>query len=241
MSMPAEEKSQKEQKQVFYITGLPRSRTAWLSVAMSDWRVSACLHEPLVRVTYGRPAQVHPIDRDIIPGTEGVDVAELARMLDATRCPRTGISDAGLPIVAPELPELMPGPILIVWRDPTEVIDSLTAYLGGDRDVHAGGVALMHQKLQDFGLRHKDRALIVNFEDLSSMAIMRSIWTHLLPGVPFQRRRIESLQRLRIDPDPARLFEGATESATRAGRRAMGMGMPTPTESQDHDVGATPT
>lgn len=56
----------------------------------------------------------------------------------------------------------------------------------------------------------------VDFERLNEPDIMRAIWRHLLPGVLFQRRRVESLQRLRIDPDPARLLDGVTDSARAA-------------------------
>lgn len=201
-----------QRQQAFYVTGMPRSRTAWLSVALSDWTNSACLHEPLAKITYGRPASVHPIDGDVIPSSEGVDAVELKSLLEATRCNFAGISDSGLPVVASDLPTLLPGPILIVWREPDDVIDSLTAYLGGDRDVHAGGVALMHAALSTFASSHD--CMVVDFEQLSEMDTMRKIWGHLLPGLQFQRRRIESLQRLRIDPDPATLLDGVSESAS---------------------------
>lgn len=183
---------------VFYVTGLPRSRTAWLSVALSDWTRSACLHEPLARLDEYTPEVV-------------------LSMLDATRCPNVGIADSGLPVVAPDLPALIPGPVLIVWRDPREVIASLTRYLGGDESVHAGGVAAMHARLGDFGRRHEH--MMIAFEDLNSIEAMKRVWVHLLPSVPFQRRRIESLMRLRIDADPARLLEGASASAIESARK----------------------
>lgn len=186
----------------FYITGLPRSRTAWLAVAMSDWRVSACLHEPLVRADY----------RD----DGSLEIQSLTRMFVRTHCPYVGLSDSGLSVMAPDLPEIAPGPILVVRRDPEEVVDSLTRYLGGERDVHAGGVALMQQALDAFVVRHAALVKVVEFDALGSTDIMRQIWHHLLPSeIKFQRRRVESLQPLRIDPDPARVLEGATDSAVK--------------------------
>lgn len=174
------------------------SRLAWLSVALSDWRTSACLHEPLARAS---------------------DAAWISRALDATRCKFAGISDAGLPIMLPELPFLMPGPIVIVDRDPVDVINSLTAYFGGDDpEVHAVGVALMQAKLEDFACEcaKQQGALHVDFEQLTEMYVMRSVWEHLLPGEPFQRRRIEALQRLSIESRPEQLLEGVSDEARAA-------------------------
>lgn len=178
--------------QPFYVTGLPCSGTSWLSVALSDWRTVACLDHPLVRMdTY--------------------DPQAIMGLLDATKCLRAGISDPGLPLVAPELPALLPGPVVVIWRSPDEVADALHAYLGGDLETHTGGVLLLASRLEAFCRRHVDsgQLLYVNFEEGGQfeMSTMRGIWEHLLLGVPFQRRRIESLRHLRIDPDPDWLSE----------------------------------
>lgn len=192
--------NERNERRVFYVTGLPRSRTAWLSVALSDYTRVACLHEPLAWLDEYTPEA-------------------LLKLLDATRCPTAGVADSGLPVVAPDLPSLLPGPVLIVWRDPEQVITSLARYLGGDESVHAGGVAAMHARLD--GFRHRYEHMTVRFEDLGSLEVMRSVWQHLIPHLPFQRRRIESLMRMRIDVDPARLLEEATEAAKTAAQTAL--------------------
>lgn len=209
--------------QPFYVTGLPRSRTAWLSVALADWRISACLHEPLVRVSYeSAPAGVDPVSGYHLGPETTIKVDDVSALLSATHCPFAGISDSGLPVVAPELPALLPGPVLVVWRNPKEVTRSLHAYLGGDLEAHAGAVLLMADRLNAFCRQHVDsgRLLYVDFDALSDMATMRSIWQHLLPGVQFQRRRIEALQRLHIEPDRSQLLSGATDSALAAIRNS---------------------
>lgn len=208
----------------FYVTGLPRSRTAWLSVALSDWQQSVCLHEPLARMTYGTYERPDP-DTDTMTTVEGrLVLSNLTSALLSMGRPFAGIADSGLPVVAPDLPTLLPGPVLVVWRDPDEVIESLVNYLGGDRDTHAGGVALMQACLVAFVEQlasvpwesTKHPVLSVEFDQLSDMRCMQSVWRHLLPGVPFNRHRIDSLQRLRIDPDPAQLLDGLTDSARSA-------------------------
>lgn len=172
----------------FYITGLPRSRTAWLSVAFSDYQRVSCLHEPLAR-------------------TEPDQISDL---LAAQRTPFAGLSDSGLAIAAPDLPDILPGPIVIIWRDPEEVIRSLSQYLGGSEEVHAGGVALMSTTLVQFASRYEH--LGVDFNDLSSTDTMRQVWAYLLPDVPFHRRRIEQLQKMRIEPDRDQLLDGLSDS-----------------------------
>ncbi len=178
--------------QPFYITGLPRSRTAWLAVALSDYRLSACLHEPLARVT-------------------AYDRSTISNLLEAQHTKFAGMSDSGLPVVAPDLPDILPGPVLVVWRNPDEVIDSLVRYMGGKRETHAGGIALLHARLAEFASRHS--VMIVDFDDLAREDVMRQVWSHLLPGTTYQRRRIAELQRLRIDPVPSTLLDGVTDFA----------------------------
>lgn len=181
---------------VFYITGLPRSRSAWLSVALSEYRLTSCLHEPLARMASYSPSAVQAV-------------------LSAAHTPFAGISDAGLPVVAPDLPAQLPGPIVVVLRDPADVAESLARYLGGAVEAHLGGVALMTERLHAFIERYDvdDRLLVVDFYDLARNDVMRKVWEHLVPGTPFQRRRIESLQRLRIEPVVDRLLDGLTDAA----------------------------
>lgn len=202
----------------FYVTGLPRSRTAWLAVALSDWHQVACLHEPLARVAYQSDSWAEPHTSG---SSTTVELSELKSMLNATHCPHAGISDSGLPIVAPDLPTILPGPILVVWRDPRDVIESLTTYLGGDIDIHAAGVAAMVDRLERFAGQHDTMA--VEFDALSDLETLRKIWYFLLPGVRFQKRRIESLIPLRIDPDPAKLLDGVTASAAATARSSINL------------------
>lgn len=194
--------------QPFYVTGLPRSRTAWLSVALSDWSQSACLHEPLLRWP---------------DSSAETAAAELAK----TRTPFAGMSDSGLAVAAPDLVGLLPGPSLIVWRNPIQVLDSLTKYMPGSNvDELAGMLALLHHRLAIFHARYEP--MVVQFDALSDINTMREIWHHLLPGVKFQRRRIESLQSMRIDPDPATLLDGTHPARMEQMQVMLGAALSTP-------------
>lgn len=225
MSSTGERVAVEQSFQPFYITGLPKSRTAWLSVALSDWRTSACLHEPLAKMRYETLVKSNVDGSMTALEDSRLVLSDLTTALLATHCPFAGLSDTGLAIVAADLPALLPGPVLIVWRDPGEVIKALVEYLGGDPEVHAGGVALMFERLQAFCERYSAAGALmqVDFESLSSTDTMRQIWRHLLPGGPvFQRRRIEALQRLRIEPQPEHLLDGITDSAMSAVKERFG-------------------
>jgi hypothetical protein len=183
---------------VFYVTGLPRSRTSWLATLLSHGDDSLCLHEPLARTA---PDRLHQLFAEV-----------------ETRY--AGIADCGLPVVAPDLPLQIPGPILVVVRDPVEVIASLARYFGGEEDSHAGGVALLHQRLLEFLELNPDHATIP-FEALDDFDSVAQAWSYLLPDIDPPKLRIRELMRMRIDPLPEKLFEGANDAAIEAAKLTL--------------------
>jgi len=87
----------------FFITGLPRSRTAWLSVvAMAAGRV--CTHEP---------SAVFPF-----------------KTIKANWRPGDGVSDSGLGIHLQEIVDTLGPRTLIVQRDIRDVMTSARCYFG---------------------------------------------------------------------------------------------------------------
>lgn len=91
----------------FMVTGLPRSRTAWWSVATCT-PVSACVHEPLRNT--GKFDDLHSYF--------GLDTHRFV-----------GIADSGLSVqLGRILTEIKPR-TLIVLRDPRDVMTSLVEYL----------------------------------------------------------------------------------------------------------------
>jgi hypothetical protein len=106
----------------FLITGLPRSRTAWFSVAASQ-APAMCWHEPIK--------------------TRWQDCFQL---WNSSPYMWTGISDSSLGFHLPEIVDEIGPKIVIIERDPDEVKASLRA-IGHAADAY---VDLLHRHLNEF-------------------------------------------------------------------------------------------
>ncbi len=132
----------------FFITGLPRSRTAWLAVASTTGN-SICHHEP------------------------GFGDYESAR--DIWQAPsevRVGISDAGLGLHIRRIVDDIAPRVLIVDRDLEAVLASFERYAGMDL---AGSRDAVRDRLWDLrDALEFDHPLIrrVRFEDLTSQSVV---------------------------------------------------------------------
>lgn len=183
----------------FYVTGLPRTRTAWLANMLTNGITSVCLHEPLARLG----------SRDVYEAKPAMLQAMITRWIEITPAVRfRGLADSGLHVALPELPAQIPGPIVVIHRDPERVIDSLVAYSGWRREQWSDTVYGMFNSLCNFITKHENRmpVLEVEFEEVSER--MPEIWAHVFEGkLTFPRTRFEELDRYRIDIPFARLFE----------------------------------
>jgi hypothetical protein len=160
----------------FIITGLPRSRTAWLSAFLTG-SGAYCLHEGLLR------------------GEEG-----LATWLNESDL--HGDSDSGLPLVWESLLtqlESLPK-VVVVQRNPEEVIPSLKKYWSGIRFLREADpgmlVEILEPKLEE--LAKESSTLVVKYEKLSEIDTLREIWDFCLPTLPFDQTRSEILVNLNI-------------------------------------------
>lgn len=165
----------------FLITGLPRSRTFWLSKVATVEGVSVCDHEPSLHMDGFKALHDHFYDRR--------DVA-----------PYIGISDS---LVAPMLDtilKIMPMPTLIVMRPPEEVAQSLEAVGLNPARVPMGmnGIAkvLTHPMVK-----------VIAYSDLSNSYKVRKAMRHLMPDYKMPIERIEELQKqvLTIDAEENRI------------------------------------
>jgi hypothetical protein len=91
--------------QPFFITGLPRSRTAWFSVAAQHSK-SICFHEPTVYMKNWRQLKSLWTDK-------GMSV---------------GVSDSGLGMMLPRILDEVKPKTLIIRRPLTEVVRSIERY-----------------------------------------------------------------------------------------------------------------
>jgi len=165
----------------FFITGMPRCRTAWLANLFTTEH-TLCLHEPRA------PA------RELVARYPGM---------------RMGVSCSSLVFryrkLADEFPESR---WLLVHRDPGQVLESLTRFVGRfmtrrqAREVVARHIEAQMQ-ISSTAVRH------VWFEDLSRLDMIRGAWGWLLPELPFNELRVNALQRLNVQCfSPDRLSEG---------------------------------
>lgn len=160
----------------FFVTGLPRSRTAWLANALTT-DFSFCRHEALLD---GVTAMV--------PWLSGA--------------PRRGDSDSGLSLVWPMIRKSFPeAPLVIVKRDPMEVRTSAVKFLGNSFNV--SGVLEVIGRMEE-GIKELEASephLSVRFEDVGNVGTGARIWEHLLPDLPFNAARWEFLNGLNVQQD----------------------------------------
>ena len=168
----------------FLVTGLPRSRTAWLSVFMSG-AGSICYHEPIGGIR---------------------EVSDIEEIYKSDYYKFVGIADSGLGFFLDWILKNIQPRTLIVERDPSEVIESL-AKLGLPR---TNFTELLNDRLQTF----KEHPLVmwVPYEALNMKRVMQKIYWHLMPGQPFDEARYELLAKMRIEADAEAHFAQAKKN-----------------------------
>ena len=155
----------------FLITGLPRSRTAWMAGFFCTGNVF-CLHEPLAKL---------------------YDITEAGRVFQSDYHSHAGISDSGAGFFLPWIMENVNPQTLIIERDPDFVAKDLAE---NGMPVGDNVMPVLMRKLEEF--RHHPKVMWVHFDSLGNKRIMEKIWFHLLPGVPFDHERYEQFNDLNI-------------------------------------------
>lgn len=191
---------------VFFISGLPRSRTSWLAnllTAECAWsrQRSICLH-------------------DASKDCGGVDgLAEVFGRLNgspACAANRTaldfvGNSDSGLIFAWPELHQRWPeARLVLVLRNHQEARRSWERYFGAHPYVN---MPHLNEELADMSWGNMCRAVLqmeegwppgqllaVPFEALEFETTVRRVWGFCLPGMEWNQARWELLNQLRINP-----------------------------------------
>lgn len=160
----------------FLVTGLPRSRTAWLANALTTDH-SFCRHEALLD---GVTA--------LVPWLSGAS--------------RRGDSDSGLPLVWPMVRNAFPeAPLVIVKRDPMQVRASAVKFLGDRFDVSKllDVISSMESALKEIEVT--ELHLSVRFEDVGNVETGAKIWKYVLPDLPFDPVRWTFLNTLNVQQD----------------------------------------
>lgn len=175
---------------LFFITGLPRSRTAWLSLLLTHGSESFCHHD----------------------GLKGFSVKGLVHEMRESGYTNTGDSDSALLLHLEEVIRLVPdAKWVIVNRDPVASMDSYWKEFGtrypGSPKTYQGIVDAfkLATKLFERAGCMLPKALRVDFEDLESPISGQKIWSHCLPGVEFPLDRWKALDTFRVNVIPQKL------------------------------------
>lgn len=158
----------------FFITGLPRSRTAWWAVFLSHDR-SFCYHEALLIST--------PYQWKI--------------MFQSLMYPFVGNSDSGLAFFADEVRECFPdSPIVIIERSPEE------SFLGIQKlfpDSKNNRIVIEKTLAKLEVMKKMPNVHVFQFNDLDQMEVCREIQQICKPFEPFYVDRWKMLNRLTVE------------------------------------------
>ena len=184
-------------RQHFFITGLPRSRTAWLANFF----------------TYGKSVCWHDASRRDMNARGVIDCFRDA----GGAADYVGDADSGLPFLGLELARYLPeARWLIVRRDITQARESFAKFFRERpyRGVPMERTALerifdhCQEKLQELAAGLPAGSYIeCEFRDLDSNLVLEEAWRFLTPGNPWSSLRCELLQGIEINVKPDKLWQ----------------------------------
>lgn len=191
----------------FFVTGLPRSRTAWLANLLTHGP-AFCYHERLGQCR--RPADL-------------LYHFSLAQGYGDYQF--IGDSDSIIPLVAKEIIAAFPDARWVIcWRDMQEAIDSYMDYFAAHRyagqhqpkldEVTKQFTALCELLGELPRLLRPKQYLEVTFQSLSNQNVQQAIWEHCTHCTPFDAHRARLLETLNINVAPEKVSFLASGSAT---------------------------
>ena len=159
--------------QRFMVTGLPRSRTAWLSVLLTGER-SMCYHEPSSRMS---------------------ELSDLFSIYAQEYYDYVGVADSGLGFFIDRILEEFAPRTLIVERPLSEVEQSLAEF-----GLPASNYCeLLKEKLE--AVSSHPLVMRVPFGALDDWRWVQQIHWHLVPGLNFDETRFHELAKMQIETD----------------------------------------
>ena len=187
------------ERQSFFVTGLPRTRGAWLAHYLNT--MCCCEHEPGLRVMEGT------MPGDLWPGI---------------LTPIGGV-DSSFPLWAKDFYNAYGDrPIVIINREPLEVIESLKAEfpsgVGGALPFQYGDI--ISQALFDVeGVRALfTNVLEVDYDDIDSR--IEDIVKHIGLGYRFDIQKFEYMDRFKIAVHPLK-YQRLLDSGNMSGREVL--------------------
>ena len=177
--------------QTFFVTGLPRSRTAWLANLLT-YGEAFCWHDLL-----GRCASLE----------------ELKERFHATACGYTAVgnADSGLGWFFPQVDRMFPeAQWVIVRREPAEAASSLYRHLARHpypelAPPTLGSARDLCRRLDEVlnvmkDLLPTERTIELDYRQLESERVCREIWEFATGAGDWNHERWELLNELRVNP-----------------------------------------
>jgi hypothetical protein len=164
-------------KNITLIIGLPRSRTAWLSVALS----------------HGDCYAFH----DASNPPDSCDAGEYLRRL-SLRQEKNVVDCSSALLMNDGFVAACDAPIILIERDPDDACDAFANHIRDARLVHSVW-PVIERKYAELRQRFAKRIVAtVKFTDLADSNIVRSIFSIIAPNEQFDLERCEHLQKLNI-------------------------------------------
>jgi len=172
----------------FLITGLPRSRTAWMSMYFQGLRNTKCLHEPVRHLPIKESIQEYLSKKP----NGWLEYQKYYR----------GISTSGFSLWEGECKELFyKGKCVIILREPIDVIMSLSK-MEGVRDTE-DNARITYNQMNELLLQTAQNYLrmdtiTVQYEDLDCKETMKKVHKHLVPTIEWCDDYWEQMNELNI-------------------------------------------
>lgn len=163
----------------FYITGLPRSRTAWLANLMTN-KDSFCFHEPVKYVQQS---------------TQEIEEYLDEKTMDYRY---TGVCDSSIPFYNDNSFINPDEPLLVVVRPIEEVIESMKKLNGQSLSHNIQLANKASDNLEKFTEYHTNK-MYVNSEDLDNPSTVESVMRFLTPDADIDTDRINELVNVKVE------------------------------------------
>ncbi len=156
----------------FFVTGLPRSRTAWIANLLTTGR-SFCHHDAFEKC-YPR-------------------VSDLVDVLAHTPAEFVGASGSDIAFFPDIISTFPRARHALIKRDPADVKSSIEKLFGADMSVFMDMAAI---RLAEYEARFKP--LVLRVEELDSHDGVIQLWRHCLPHEPFNEERLRMLRNFNV-------------------------------------------
>jgi hypothetical protein len=172
-------------KRVFFIVGLPRSRTSWLALWLTQFPRSFCFHDGL--------ASCKSPD----------DLVEKFRQTGADIC---GNSDSGLPLFHSRIGELFPeARYVFIERPMLDCWKSFKSFYNVPAAEERRAFAVFQQcdraiERMKISLLGNPRVKTFRFAALNDADTARAIWRFCIPTEPFHLERWRNHNALHVQP-----------------------------------------